>query len=262
MPPPQAVLPDSMYACATTSFLIQGNNPGSGFQGTWSSNSAIVFNNIHAPVATVLTIPDGYHTLYWTISSNGCPSTVDSSIIYAPVRAQVLTNDTTLCLNQLPVHLQGNDPGGDQSTYWITLEGTGTLTEKYNPNTQLTGGAAGDLVLIYRHVHDFCGATQDTLRIQLDNCGDNTFNIPTVFTPNQDGDNDSFIIPNLHETYPDCKVTIINRWGSKVFQSTGYEKAWDGTFKDDDLPMGTYFYEIVSPNGDFEPLKGSISIIR
>jgi gliding motility-associated-like protein len=57
-------------------------------------------------------------------------------------------------------------------------------------------------------------------------------------------------------------VMIINRWGSKVFESVGYTEPWDGTFKGDDLPLGTYFYEIVSPNGDFEAIKGSISIIR
>ncbi len=262
LPPPQANLPDSMYACAATNYIIQGNNPGTGAQGTWSSNTGITFNNTHAPVATILSIPDGYHTLYWIIATNGCPSTVDSSIIYAPVTAQVLTPDTSLCLTQLPVNLQGNQPGGDQSTYWIELSGSGTITNKYNPNTQLTGAATGELVLIYRHVHDFCGATQDTLRIQLSNCGEVTFDIPTVFTPNHDGDNDLFVIPNLHETYPDCKVTIINRWGSKVFQSTGYGEPWDGTFKEDDLPFGTYFYEIVSPNDDFKAIKGSISIIR
>lgn len=262
MPPPQANLQDSMYACATTNYIIQGNNPGTNAQGTWSSNSVITFNNIHAPVATVLSIPDGYHTLYWTISANGCPSTIDSSIIYTPVTAQVLTNDTTLCLTQLPVSLQGNQPGSDQATYWIELAGSGTITNKYNPNTQLTGASAGELVLLYRHTHDFCGSTQDTLRIQLNACGEATFDAPTVFTPNHDGDNDQFIIPNLHDTYPDCKVMIINRWGSRVFESTGYAEPWDGTFKGDDLPLGTYFYEIVSPNGDFKAIKGSISIIR
>ena len=262
LPPPQANLQDSMYACPTTSYLIQGNNPGVSAQGTWSSDAAITFNNIHAPVATILSIPDGYHTLYWTISANGCPSTVDSSIIYAPIRAQVLTNDTSLCLNQLPVNLHGSQAGNDQATYWIELAGSGTLTNKYNANTQLTGASAGELVLIYRLVHDFCGSTQDTLRIQLNSCGETTFDVPTVFTPNHDGDNDRFIIPNLHETYPDCKVMVINRWGSKVFESTGYAEPWDGTFKGNDLPLGTYFYEIVSPNGDFEAIKGSISIIR
>lgn len=262
MPPPQANLPDSMYACATTNFIIQGNNPGTGAQGTWSSNSAITFNNIQAPVATILSIPDGYHTLYWTISANGCPSTQDSTIIYAPVTAQVLTNDTTLCVGQLPLNLQGNQPGNDQATYWIELSGSGTLTNKYNPNTQLTGASPGEFVLIYRHTHDFCGATQDTLRINLTACGESSFEIPTVFTPNQDGDNDRFMIPNLHETYPDCRVLIINRWGSKIFESTGYGEPWDGTFKGEELPLGTYFYEIVSPNGDFKALKGSISIIR
>nr|WP_294858042.1 HYR domain-containing protein [uncultured Fluviicola sp.] len=261
MPPSQAVLQDSMYACATTSFIIQANTPLIG-QGTWTSDAGITFNNIHAPVATVLSIPDGYHTLYWTISINGCPSTVDSSIIYAPVTAHVLTNDTTLCLDQLPISLHGNQPGNDQATYWIELSGSGTLTNKYNPNTELTGAALGDLVLLYMHTHDFCGPTRDTLRIHLDACGENTFDVPTVFTPNHDGDNDQFIIPNLHETSPDCKVMIINRWGSRVFESTGYAEPWDGTFKGGDLPTGTYFYEIVSPNGDFKTIKGSISIIR
>ncbi|MNE44563.1 hypothetical protein D3C80_1387950 [compost metagenome] len=116
--------------------------------------------------------------------------------------------------------------------------------------------------MLYKLVHDFCGSTQDTLRIHLDLCSESTFEIPTVFTPNHDGENDKFIIPNLYETYPDCKVMIINRWGSKVFESTGYAEAWDGTFKGEDLPLGTYFYEIVSPNNDFKTLKGSISIIR
>ncbi|MDR0801567.1 HYR domain-containing protein [Fluviicola sp.] len=262
MPPPQANLPDSMYACATTSYLVQANNPGTNAQGTWSSNSTITFNNIHAPIATILSIPSGYHTLYWTISTNGCPGSVDSSIIYAPVKAAVLTSDTSLCLNQLPISLSGSPAENDQATYWIQLAGSGNLTQKYTANTQLTAAAPGDLILLYKLVHKFCGSTQDTLKIHLDLCGEGSFDIPTVFTPNHDGDNDKFIIPNLHETYPNCKVMIINRWGSKVFESTGYAEPWDGTFKGEDLPLGTYFYEIVSPNGDFKTLKGSISIIR
>jgi gliding motility-associated-like protein len=261
MPPTQAFLQDSMYACPTTNYIIQGNNPAIG-QGTWSSNSAITFNNIHAPVSTILSIPNGYHTLYWTISNLGCQSTVDSAIIYAPIRAQVFTNDTTLCLTQLPFNIQGIQAGPDQGTYWIQIGGSGTITNKYTANTQLTAGAPGNLVLIYKLTHDFCGSSQDTLRIHLDACGEASFNIPTVFTPNHDGSNDQFIIPNLHETYPDCEVTIINRWGSKVFESKGYSEPFDGTFKGDDLPFGTYFYEIVSPNNDFKALKGSISIIR
>lgn len=261
MPPVQSNLPDSMYACATTSYIVQGTNPGSA-QGTWSSPSPITFNNIHAPVATILSIPDGFHTLYWTITALGCPSTVDSTIIYAPNRARVLTDDTTICLQTLPLSIEGSIAGLGQASYWIELEGSATLTNRYYSSTQLLGSTPGDLVMIYRLTHPFCGHTQDTIRIHLDNCGESTFEIPTVFTPNQDGDNDQFLIPNLHETYPDCQVLIINRWGSKVFESTGYAEPWDGMYKGDQLPLGTYFYEIVSPNGDFKPIKGSISIIR
>jgi gliding motility-associated-like protein len=54
----------------------------------------------------------------------------------------------------------------------------------------------------------------------------------------------------------------VNRWGNVVFESIGYANPWDGTFKGEPLPLGTYFYSIVSPKDAFEKLTGSISIIR
>lgn len=262
LPPPTALLQDTMYACAANNYLIQGNSPGGG-QGTWSSSSSITFNNIHAPITSVLSVPDGFHTLYWTISMNGCPDSKDSSVLYAPPVAKVFTNDTTLCLNDLPFELKGKAAGLGQAMYWIPLEGTATLSNKYSSTTQLEAGASGEVVFLYRLTHKVCNKTEDTLRIELSACGtEYVFDIPTVFTPNKDGDNDFFYIPNLHEMAPDCEIVIVNRWGSKVFESTGYLNPWDGTNKGKDLPLGTYFYEIVSPSNQFKPMKGSISIIR
>lgn len=262
MPPPQAQLTDSLFACSNTNYIIQGNSPGAG-TGTWTSNSPIVFNNIHAPVASLLSIPDGFHTLYWTISLNGCPSTVDSCIVYAPHVAKVLTNDTSICIEKLPFDISGTIAGPGQAAYWIPLTGSGNLTNKYNANSQLTAASPGTLSYIYRLTHTHCSSTQDTLRIEITSCGgDFEFDIPTVFTPNKDGDNDFFFIPNLHEIAPDCELVIINRWGAKVFESKGYSDPWDGTFKGNEAPLGTYFYEIISPSNSFKPIKGSISIIR
>jgi gliding motility-associated-like protein len=83
-----------------------------------------------------------------------------------------------------------------------------------------------------------------------------------LFTPNSDGDNDYFEIDNLHILYPNCEVKIINRGGNIVYESTGYAEPWDGRFKGEDLPLGTYFYSITSPDAAFEDFSGSISIIR
>lgn len=262
LPPTQAQLPDTILACSTYNNLIQGNQPTVG-TGTWTTDTTVVFNNIHAPIATIMSIPDGFHTLYWTISSPGCINSVDSAILYAPNTARILSPDTTICLGGMPLALQATTAGPNQTSYWILNSGVGEVNSKYSANTDLISAGIGEVSFIYRLKHAQCGFSQDTIRIQVTDCNDEVmFHIPTLFTPNKDGDNDFFVVKNLHQIAPDCNVTIINRWGSKVFESTGYIDPWDGTYKGENLPTGTYFYEIVAPSGQFKTLKGSISIIR
>ena len=86
--------------------------------------------------------------------------------------------------------------------------------------------------------------------------------VPNVFTPNGDGNHDTWEIYNL-DLYKLCRVTVFNRWGQLVFRSIGYpkEKGWDGISKGRPLPVGTYFYIIDLKDGSL-PLRGSVSIIR
>jgi gliding motility-associated-like protein len=84
--------------------------------------------------------------------------------------------------------------------------------------------------------------------------------IPNAFTPNGDGINDLWDIQAL-SAYPQCIVSIFNRYGNLVFQSRGYPKPWDGTYKNTALPTGTYYYMINLQDGS-EPLAGPVTIIR
>lgn len=72
-------------------------------------------------------------------------------------------------------------------------------------------------------------------------------------TPDGDGMNDYFIIDHLKD-YPNNTVTIYNRWGVKVFETTGYDTR-NNVFRgysegrvtmnsNEMLPTGTYFYVI------------------
>lgn len=70
-------------------------------------------------------------------------------------------------------------------------------------------------------------------------------------TPNDDGMNDYFIIDGITH-YPNNRVSVYNRWGVKVFETTNYDS--DGNVfngysqgratvnPDNKLPTGTYFY--------------------
>lgn len=86
---------------------------------------------------------------------------------------------------------------------------------------------------------------------------------PNTFTPNGDGINDFWEIPGMTE-YPDAAVYIYDRWGQRVFYSTGYREPWDGTNNGKKLSDATYYYhiELNQIEGRSPPYKGFISIVR
>ena len=75
---------------------------------------------------------------------------------------------------------------------------------------------------------------------------DETIFIPNVFTPNDDGYNDTFYIRNLPES--GTAVTISNRNGFVVYQSDdyNYNNLWDG----ENLADGIYYYTVSMPSGE------------
>jgi gliding motility-associated-like protein len=70
-----------------------------------------------------------------------------------------------------------------------------------------------------------------------------------ILTPNNDGKNDFFRILGI-ESFPNSTVRIYNRWGTMVYETTGYNNTdnyWDGTSienKNKKLPVGVYYYVI------------------
>ncbi len=75
--------------------------------------------------------------------------------------------------------------------------------------------------------------------------------IYNAVSPNGDGDNDHFVIKNI-ERFPHNTVNIFNRWGVKVYSTTGYNNEnnnfvgiSDGRVtikRNEKLPSGTYYY--------------------
>lgn len=83
--------------------------------------------------------------------------------------------------------------------------------------------------------------------------------IPNAFSPNGDGINDTWEIPELIY-YPDAILTIYTRSGQPVFRSIGYGK-WDGKHNGSDLPVGTYYY-VLQLTKNLPPLGAGVTIIR
>ena len=89
--------------------------------------------------------------------------------------------------------------------------------------------------------------------------------IPSAFSPNNDGVNDRWRIKKI-ELYDKAVVKVFNRWGELVYDSekygqyTGHE--WDGyDMTGTKLPVDSYHYVIDLGNGK-KPIKGSITLLR
>lgn len=94
--------------------------------------------------------------------------------------------------------------------------------------------------------------------------------IPNVFSPDEDGWNDRFLI----YSYPGSVVQIeafqiFDRWGEvlfarNTFQPNEEQQGWDGTFRGMKMPPATYIYiaSIDLVNGDKVVKKGTVTLLR
>jgi len=137
---------------------------------------------------------------------------------------------------------------GDQ----VVLEGqaNGSYPVEWTPAQSLTIGAGNPL----RPVAAPTVTTTYTLSAGVGDCADRSsvtvtvlprLRIPNAFSPNGDGHDDTWEIDHIG-AYSTNHVLVFNRWGSKIFEASGYRHGseWNGTIGGQPVPVGTYYYVI------------------
>ena len=111
-----------------------------------------------------------------------------------------------------------------------------TVTETTNPTTTPTTPAESNPL-------------EESVRFEIE--VRERLEIPTAFSPDNDGMNDGWVIEGL-DAYPNNRLEIWNRWGLKVYESVNYQNNWIGEntigFRignENILPEGTYFYKLI-----------------
>lgn len=139
--------------------------------------------------------------------------------------------------------------------------GTGIISYKLDNSVEQTDGlfqnlAAGMHSLTAKDENN-CILTTDIEIIASSNM---CIVIPSAFTPNDDGINDTWEIQHL-ELYPDAWVQIYDRNGNSITRYNSGEIGWNGNFNNKPMPMGAYWYRIKLTKNS-EILKGNISLVR
>ena len=108
---------------------------------------------------------------------------------------------------------------------------------------------------------DFGCSGEATVMILIQTvCGD--IYIPTIFSPNGDGNNDiQCVMGNCIST---MKYSIYDRWGEKVFETETQSECWDGKFRDKELNSGTYAFKFNATliDGTVIEQSGNLTLVR
>jgi gliding motility-associated-like protein len=177
---------------------------------------------------------------------NGCtsPASATVTVLVHPLPAgAIITNGPMAAGNTRVVELQAPQlPGA--SYRWNTGDSTATIRVAQSGYYRVTvTNAAG------------CAQSFD-INVELVDLT----KIPNTFSPNRDGINDYWTVPNLH-LFPQARVMIFNRNGNKVFEATGGNIRWDGTSNGKELPAGVYYYVLDLRDGG-QPVNGWINLMK
>jgi len=191
-------------------------------------------------------ITTGAFGTYWLeIEQNGCRIRDSVNVTEKPKPTVSLGPDTTICKYK-PVILTTGSTVYD--TYlWNTGAGTRSiLVDKigtYSVEVTLNGCVATDTVNVV--------------------AGDCDIFIPSAFTPNNDGLNETFGVLG-DATVKSFSMEIFNKWGQLVYKSDAISQKWDGTFKGKKVPNGAYPWTLyyVTGNGVRKYLQGMVMVIR
>jgi gliding motility-associated-like protein len=228
IPIPGITPPQKICACSPATLSGTGG-------GTYVWSTGATTNSI-----TVSPCSDSTYKV--TVSKNGCDSTATTSITVNPAGITACCTATIIKDSSGPVQLLAT---GDTSYVWYPSNGSLSCTNCSDP---IASPTVTTTYTVYG-VNKFGCSTSDTVTIFVEiPCAD--FRVPNVFTPNDDGRNDDFVIRVLNPlTY---SITIYDRWGVEVYTSTDPTVYWTGHLLATQymVPDGVYYYIIKSTCGN------------
>ncbi len=204
----------------------------------------------------------GTHTLTYTYDNNNCEAiaTFDVTVLPSP-NVELLAPSNVGLGETAEIVFTGSTTEIGTTFDWDFQNGISSSDVNSSAPQKVVWNEEGMQLITLTIVQaNGCSAEQS---ISIEVFAQNTIQLPTAFSPNEDGINDEFNM--IGQNIQTATIAIYNRWGKQIFIDADFiNNGWNGLQNDfRKADMGTYFYiiEVTYLDGVQETVKGNVMII-
>lgn len=167
------------------------------------------------------------------------------------------TSETLVETNQysapLEVAFYSNPTPATEFYQWIIYGPSNTVT-RHDQDIRHIFSEPGKYTVVCKVRNTMCEPDSTTMTVAIT---ESFIDVPNVFTPNGDGQNDEFRV--AYNSLVEFHCWVYNRWGKLVYDWTDPAKGWDGTINGRPAAEGAYYYVIRAKGTDAEKGQSYIS---
>jgi len=224
-------------------------------------------------------VSDNYNTLEWSTGE----SVVDSIIVTEPGTYAVTVSTIHCGENSDFYDLVATPPTVEIQEIGDICEGDdeqilqAVSTGPVNGIVWSTGATTDTITVASQGTYSvtvttpFCGESAASIDVTCEI----EVSMPNVFTPDNDGENDTFRpyfnIPS--SDFVEYRFCVYSRWGEKIFETTNPDDAWDGTYKNELAVSDVYIWTLegknsfgkeidVNEKNGRDPRSGDVTLLR
>ncbi|MBK7131183.1 MAG: gliding motility-associated C-terminal domain-containing protein [Crocinitomicaceae bacterium] len=234
---------DVLIGCDPLTVNFTNQTIPAGDNCTWNFGDGNATSGCGSVSNTYLT-PGVYDVSLTVTTLEGCTSSAsyaDYITVIAQPEANFTMDNTTVTIDS-PVVQFTNESLNADNYVWDFGDGSGSLQTDPEHTFPQIGNMEYTVTLVasnYAGCSDTATATIEVQDVLI-------FYVPNVFTPDGDGNNNTFypVFTAGFDAY-DYHLTIFNRWGEIVFESYNSTVGWDGTYGSQGLVEdGVYVWQI------------------
>ena len=217
-------------------------------------NDTIYNSNILQSDFILPTIQNGGYSILEVIDSNNCAAIPTENVVQVSVFENPDVQLSNYFQSIYENELTSISTVSDYVSYsWFDSQGN-FISENKLLQISVSG-------VYYVVVIDSNGCISQSDSVTISTKVRPTIFIPNTFTPNNDEHNDFLQI--FTDNVVSFDLEIYNRWGESVFNSKNENDLWDGTYENNVVPQGSYFYKIEFVGIDFEKYEktGQINVL-